>query len=1295
MQQSHPFGDNIITGLPVDAASRANLSGPSEPSSPPPPPPLPLPISHNPPSREAPGIEAVLSSPPKIAPVLHSVFSSARLPRSSSLIPPLRVVPSPALDANIASSADTSNLHHHNHHHQHQHQQTLRDTVHPPVSLKRPSTPSSQLNRGASTGASPQEGSRTRNRWSTSSVSSASSRTSPYASRQASASISQSHTRRASFEAVAFHASAPPAAAPAAAPPPSTQAPHKPPLTDRSRFASSHRSATPTLAHPMRTESSMSMRHYESNHLRSMSPNPYAPTTTTTSSTARMPHEQSHDPYAPRGHSRDHSGKSSRDMGKPRAQKNPSQKAMLSRALQKANTAVQLDNAQNFEGAREAYAEACDLLQQVLDRTSGDEDKRKLEAIRQTYTSRIDELDQMGPWQDETVKALPARPESEDYSASIFMHQDYQMMEEAPRIETARVISIIGGDNGSPISTAGMQQWQQSAGYTTSDRLQPSRAPEPGLSQSSFSRAPRRLRSTDDLRAQHQEAQYTPPSLTPRPSSPMKMRDVEHAEMTHEYHEPLQQQQQQHHHHYQHHQQQQHNPNHQRQPSDTVLSPYDIHELTEGNQNSWLDPIDESVASTVSSAHSRTSSLGYRRRHIRATSGNTEAEFDTALDAAIEAAYDDGYEPMDPEDYETVDTSEDAMASVLQKVEKARERVRQTEQEAYDELATLRKTQRQNLQQQQQQHQEEGGKYTPDGFYDDDSSQEEERLLEEITRDFAIEDFTMEQQLPHAATASTKGRDAWNEDETRPGFISGIQLFSALPQRPPIPHTTNITQPAAPPPTSALPELPPPKGPASPSRGVRNRRLSGQNPKQLKIETTNLRQPSKPVYDDEEVSPSTVDRDQDGLSEALTRTVSSQPVKPPFATESSASESKAPGSPSAKRRLLDGEDAAAANASPSINRLRKNFSSSSLRSMKSRNMSVSHLDDGSDVSPGTPMGNPFGKAPAVPALPTPLITSFKENMEAAGGAGLHLFDDNFHVSATPGPQSPIVSMEVPVPLEPCPNDFMLRPFWLMRCLYQTLVHPKGGYVSTKLFVPRDVWRVKGVKIKNVEDKIANCDFLTAALLKLAKVDTLDADAVLEEMQSLEGILEQIQSALARKLGSEVGVQGSGLLFKDASMDGEGGSSVPRSGSVSGKASAFSWRRLRPKTSGVGLGGSYSSRSASAEVKEITTLSTLPMTLKPTSRPAKRDVSQAQFAGPNANYMGSLARLFDAAQAIDQIARQVDDPGLRHADKTQVGLELCTRHAAEFFGFYICRFVLADLGLLLDKFIKRGSEWVLV
>lgn len=54
---------------------------------------------------------------------------------------------------------------------------------------------------------------------------------------------------------------------------------------------------------------------------------------------------------------------------------------MLSKALQKANTAVLLDNAQNYEGAMQAYSEACALLQQVMARSSGDEDRRKLEAI--------------------------------------------------------------------------------------------------------------------------------------------------------------------------------------------------------------------------------------------------------------------------------------------------------------------------------------------------------------------------------------------------------------------------------------------------------------------------------------------------------------------------------------------------------------------------------------------------------------------------------------------------------------------------------------------------------------------------------------------------------------------------------------------------------------------------------------------------------------------------------------------------------------------------------------------------
>lgn len=88
-----------------------------------------------------------------------------------------------------------------------------------------------------------------------------------------------------------------------------------------------------------------------------------------------------------RGHTRN---RSSTALGGPESPKDkrskPSQKAMLSKALAKANTAVQLDKAQNYESARDSYIEACELLHQVLARTTGGEDRNKLEAIVSSHT---------------------------------------------------------------------------------------------------------------------------------------------------------------------------------------------------------------------------------------------------------------------------------------------------------------------------------------------------------------------------------------------------------------------------------------------------------------------------------------------------------------------------------------------------------------------------------------------------------------------------------------------------------------------------------------------------------------------------------------------------------------------------------------------------------------------------------------------------------------------------------------------------------------------------------------------
>lgn len=61
-----------------------------------------------------------------------------------------------------------------------------------------------------------------------------------------------------------------------------------------------------------------------------------------------------------------------------------SQKAMLGSALEKAHMAVTLDNAGNFEGAVDAYRDACLLLGEVMSRAGGDNDRLKLQTIVRT-----------------------------------------------------------------------------------------------------------------------------------------------------------------------------------------------------------------------------------------------------------------------------------------------------------------------------------------------------------------------------------------------------------------------------------------------------------------------------------------------------------------------------------------------------------------------------------------------------------------------------------------------------------------------------------------------------------------------------------------------------------------------------------------------------------------------------------------------------------------------------------------------------------------------------------------------
>lgn len=868
-------------------------------------------------------------------------------------------------------------------------------------------------------------------------------------------------------------------------------------------------------------------------------------------------------------------------------------------------------------------------------------------------------------------KALPARPESDIYRSDDYQLPDEDEDEEPVIIETARVTRIVNDESYMPeleqsraIAPEDVPRRRESLLPSAFDPYQSRYRDQSQQYQPydrSYSRqAPRELgREHENRLAPPFDPQYMPPPLSPRPPpSPVNQErpynfsgPTDLPERKSSAAPP--------------------NPGHMRAPSNESMS--------------WLDTIDESGGSSASSVHSRTSSFGVRRKRIRPPSGDTEAEFDAALDAAVEAAYDDGFEPADdqyeeyqlepeaqpapelepeqgyheepePESFD-YDDEDEVIASVRRRVELAKERVRQTEREVA--LLDAQGEERARAIEQE----DTATLVEPNGIALGSEEEEEERILDEMTRGFVMDEFEFGLQsksaVPRESDSSGFSGRTWNSSigsnlNTAGTTLSTVTEDSAIPQLP-ISKTPPPPPPTQPPPGQALPHPPPSfEIPPPTPQGVRSRRLSGQNAKQLKIETsietsmTEIPEQPASAMEPPSMPPPRIPPQPKTAGLPTKLQLSAVSGLPPLPQSARQASSPFPGpSPadtpaqvtSALGQTLPNDSQTSVtsqSASPSRSHsragIRKNFSSSSLKNMKTRNLSVSNLDDGSDVSPN-PLRDPSHKLPAMPTLPTPVVTAFKDRLNVVPNGGLHLFNNEIHSPEMPGSPNPL-SPDGPIPLEPCPTEYLLRPFWLMRALYQTIAHPKGGYLSTKLFVPRDVWQVKGVKIKAVEDKIANCDFLTAALLKLGKVDTFDADAVLEEMQSLETILEQVQATLTKKLGSEVGVQGSGNLFKEAPAASEADPVMSKTASTSNKSS-FSWRRLRSKPSAPTLSYPPSTKPSSTDAaKDGTISSTLPMTtssIKP--RFAKRDIGQVQFSGPNAHYMGALARLFDAAQTI--------------------------------------------------------------
>ncbi|KAF9956973.1 hypothetical protein BGZ72_002296, partial [Mortierella alpina] len=115
---------------------------------------------------------------------------------------------------------------------------------------------------------------------------------------------------------------------------------------------------------------------------------------------------------------------------------------------------------------------------------------------------------------------------------------------------------------------------------------------------------------------------------------------------------------------------------------------------------------------------------------------------------------------------------------------------------------------------------------------------------------------------------------------------------------------------------------------------------------------------------------------------------------------------------------------------------------------------------------------------------------------------------------------------------PAPQDPFFRCFWLMRLLEQTMV--SGGFLTKKLFVPRQIWYQKMVRLPAWDFKITACQTMATMLERMtaqAKKGTLillvepgggaegdqNRAVLLKELDAIETTVLQLWVKMSKKL----------------------------------------------------------------------------------------------------------------------------------------------------------------------------------
>ncbi|KAK9454221.1 hypothetical protein V1511DRAFT_416436 [Dipodascopsis uninucleata] len=326
------------------------------------------------------------------------------------------------------------------------------------------------------------------------------------------------------------------------------------------------------------------------------------------------------------------------------------------------------------------------------------------------------------------------------------------------------------------------------------------------------------------------------------------------------------------------------------------------------------------------------------------------------------------------------------------------------------------------------------------------------------------------------------------------------------------------------------------------------------------------------------------------------------------------------------------------------------------------------------------------------------------------------------------------------PIAPCPSDTQVAPYWLMRNLLSAFTSSHGGLITEHLRLPPQIFLQKGVKPRLAEEKTQMCEIISSSLNILQneinaynkaapKSKVQELRKVLERMRNIENSMDKLEQQIGKRmkqastepsLGAPLSVQQSYSPMSQYSISSRKASSASsHSGGSNKSGDSGSTTSARPKqpspASSQSSGSSFFKKLKSktaAGLAKASSVGAPPLEsldkggtgvqgVSPRDRYTNRGAAGAGSAryvpievlqSPLGAYVGALTNLFDRAQLVLQLRTMLD---YEHTStQVQQKIDHFHRIATKYFSTVICKFVLADITYLLDKFVKLGSRLTL-